>query len=76
MCASLHHCKVGEAGDPPIGKPISNTRLYILDTHGAPVPIGVSGEIYIAGVGVARGYLNRPELTAERFVKDPLQHRR
>ncbi|AOM39415.1 non-ribosomal peptide synthetase [Xenorhabdus hominickii] len=55
----------------PIGYPLPNTRIYILDTHGQPVPIGVSGEIHIAGAGVARGYLNRPDLTAEKFVADP-----
>jgi acyl carrier protein len=55
----------------PIGKPLWNVRIYILDAHQQPVPIGVAGEIHIGGMAVGRGYLNRPELTAERFVPDP-----
>lgn len=58
------------AGEP-IGRPISNTHIYILDRHGQPVPVGVGGEIHIAGIGVTRGYLNRPELTSERFLCGP-----
>ena len=55
----------------PIGRPISNTKIYILDKYMEPAPIGVAGEIYIGGAGVADGYLERPELTAERFLDNP-----
>ena len=55
----------------PIGKPIANTQVYILDTHGQPVPIGILGELHVGGDGLAREYINRPDLTAEKFIPNP-----
>jgi amino acid adenylation domain-containing protein len=60
-------------GPPPLGGPIANTRFYVVDGHGHPVPIGVPGELLIAGAGVALGYHERPQLTAEKFVPDPFR---
>jgi len=70
--STVHSCAASSDQEAvPIGRPIANTQVYLLDRHLNPVPVGVSGEIYIGGAGVARGYLNRPELTAEWFVPDP-----
>ncbi|HEX2254146.1 MAG TPA: amino acid adenylation domain-containing protein [Thermoanaerobaculia bacterium] len=61
----------GEGGPAPIGRPIQNVRFYVLDAGGAPLPVGVAGELAIAGAGVTRGYNRRPAATAERFLPDP-----
>ncbi len=70
--STVHHVESAD-GFIPIGHPIDNTIIYILDSQKRPVPIGVPGELYIGGDGLARGYLNRPELNAEKFVPDPFR---
>lgn len=74
--STVYRCEAEEpAGDLPVGRPISNTRIYVLDDRMQPVPFEVTGEVWIGGAGVARGYANDPELTVERFVEDPFAER-
>ena len=72
VCASCYEVPTEFEGSTlPIGKPIANTQIYILDRQGKLCPVGVVGELCIGGAGLARGYLNRPELTAEKFIANP-----
>lgn len=74
IAATMYEPKVETGQAPeniPIGRPIANARVYLLDSQLNPVAAGVAGELHIAGIGVAQGYLNRPELTAEKFISDP-----
>ncbi|MHC5918263.1 MAG: AMP-binding protein, partial [Nostoc sp.] len=61
---------------PPIGRPIANTQIYILDKYLQPLPIGIIGELYISGEGLAQGYLNGPELTIEKFIPNPFSDKK
>ncbi len=71
VISTLYTADDAYPGHLPIGKPIANCRVYVLDKYMQPVPVGISGELFISGVGVGRGYLNRPDLTLERFLPDP-----
>ena len=73
VCATIMDCADwhDQQQPPPIGRPLANTQIYLLDQQGEPVPIGLPGELYVGGVGVGRGYLNQPGLTAAKFVTNP-----
>jgi len=71
VCATMYLCNANDLLSPPIGRPIANAKVYILDRNGQPVPIGVPGELHVSGVSLARGYWNRPEVTLEKFIENP-----
>nr|APZ78834.1 nonribosomal peptide synthetase [Stigmatella aurantiaca Sg a15] len=73
IICTLGQCKQGDPGAPTIGRPALNLEGYVLDSHGALLPIGVPGELYLGGIGVARGYLNREELTRQKFIPHPFK---
>ncbi len=75
VCATYYRCRPGEEGIIPIGRPIANTHVYIMNDKQNLLPAGIAGEICIAGDGVSRGYLKRPELTSEKFVSPGLRDR-
>lgn len=70
--SSVYPCEPGEVGPTvPIGRPIANTQLYVLDANLQPLPAGLPGELYVGGAGVSMGYVNQPELTSARFIRNP-----
>ena len=74
--SSVYNCQfIGERNSVPIGRPIANTQIFILDSHLQPVPVGIPGELYIGGAGLTQGYLNRPELTDEKFIQNPFANK-
>ena len=73
VIATTYAAHANDNGTLPIGRPIANTQVFILDAALEPVPVGTTGELFIGGAGVARGYLRRPELTAEKFIPNPFE---